>query len=118
MSTFPALDLAEAAAPPPPAASQALAGRVAERLSAYPNPSAGSTTVALVMPSEGTATVALHDALGRRVATLHDGPLAEGQHAFALAGAGLAPGLYLVTARLTGADGATQSEAVRWTRAR
>lgn len=118
--TFPELDLGAAAAPPSPALGIAAESHLAVRaaLSAYPNPSASGATVALVMPSEGTATVTVHDALGRRVAVLHEGPLSEGAHALELSGTALAPGLYVVTTRVTDASGETQTEAVRWTRTR
>ena len=70
------------------------------------------------MDEPSTATVAVFDALGRRVALLHEGPLAEGPHAFTLDAAALAPGLYVVTARLVEASGAATTEVTRWTRAR
>jgi len=44
------------------------------------------------------AAVSAYDALGRRVAVLHGGPLAAGVHEFALDAASLAPGVYVVRA--------------------
>jgi len=65
-------------------------------LLAFPNPASGAMTVEVAMPEAGTARVSVHDALGREVAMLHDGPLAAGLHAFPLGTAGLPPGLYHV----------------------
>ena len=73
-------------------------------LTSAPNPFARASTVTLALPAAGDARVAAYDVLGRRVAVLHDGPLAAGRHPMAL-GDGLAPGLYLV--RATVDDGAT-----------
>ena len=90
----------------------------AATLAAYPNPSAGAARVALALAEAAEATVAVYDALGRRVATLHQGALDAGDHAFALPGDTLAPGVYVVTAQTAGSGGATHREAVRWTRMR
>lgn len=53
------------------------AGRV---LSASPNPFRVSTEIAFAAPGGPgrTVTVTVHDLAGRRIATLHDGPLAAG----------------------------------------
>ena len=61
-------------------------------------------------PAGEAVTVVIYDALGRRVATAHDGPVAAGGQDVTLATAGLAPGAYLV--RVTGA---TTAEARRLT---
>lgn len=67
-----------------------------------PNPFTTSTTFALRVPTPGPARVEVFDLLGRRVATLHDGPLAGGaEHRFTFAARGLPSGLYVV--RATGA---------------
>ena len=58
-----------------------------------PNPSAGDATVTLALDAPGAARVVVFDALGRRVAVLHDGPLAVGEHAFEIDAGRLAPGL-------------------------
>jgi hypothetical protein len=42
------------------------------------------------------AEVSLFDVRGRRVAVVHDGPLAAGRHAFRLATAALPSGVYLL----------------------
>ncbi|MDT7855895.1 penicillin acylase family protein [Rubrivirga sp. S365] len=67
----------------------------------YPNPSAARTTVAF--SASGAARLDVFDALGRRVATLHDGPTRPGQTATLDTGA-LPAGVYLV--RLQGEGGA------------
>ncbi len=66
-------------------------------LSVSPNPAAALGTVHLsVAEPAASATATVYDALGRRVAVLHDGPLAAGPHDFALDTAALAPGVYVV----------------------
>lgn len=66
---------------------------------AHPNPFATSTTFALTVPRPGPVRVEVFDVLGRRVATLHDGPLtAEVEHRFTFASGGLPSGLYVVRA--------------------
>ena len=69
----------------------------------YPNPSASGATVSFEAPS--SARLELYDALGRRLAVLHDGPAAPGAQARIDVGS-LAPGVYVV--RLT-ADAGTAS---------
>ena len=116
----PDVDLEAALAPRgvPFAEAKTGAATPRETLSAFPNPSAGSARVALTLAGAVEATVAVYDALGRRVATLHDGALGEGEHAFALSGAALAPGVYVVTAQTSTPGGAAERHAVRWTRMR
>ncbi|HEX8299793.1 MAG TPA: FG-GAP-like repeat-containing protein [Rubricoccaceae bacterium] len=68
------------------------------RLVVGPNPLDGTGTVTLVLDRAQAVTVAVTDALGRRVALVHDGPLAGGLHALALDTSRLAPGVYVVLA--------------------
>lgn len=70
---------------------------------AAPNPLAATGTVAFSLDVPGRATLALYDALGRRVATLADGDFAADCHEAALATAGLAAGVYVL--RLETASG-------------
>jgi hypothetical protein len=66
---------------------------------AHPNPFAASTSFAVTVPESGPARVEVFDVLGRRVAVLHDGPLAAGpEHHFTFHAAGLPSGLYVVRA--------------------
>ncbi|MEM1042337.1 MAG: T9SS type A sorting domain-containing protein [Bacteroidota bacterium] len=65
---------------------------------AYPNPFATSTSFALTVSSDGRATVAVFDLLGREVATLHDGPLAAAEHHFTFHASALPAGVYVVRA--------------------
>ena len=67
-------------------------------LRVYPNPSAGDAEVLLNVGVPSWVEVAVYDALGRRVAVLHNGALSMGEHRFGLTGAGLPPGVYLVRA--------------------
>jgi hypothetical protein len=67
---------------------------------AAPNPFAGRTQLTLAVAASQRVEVAVYDALGRRVAVLHDGPLAAGRaHALPFDGAGVAPGVYVVRVR-------------------
>ena len=77
---------------------------------AHPNPFAASTSFTLTVPASGPTLVEAFDLLGRRVAVLHDGPLASGaEHHFTFHAADLPSGLYVV--RATG-DGFTETRRV------
>ena len=65
----------------------------------FPNPTAGSLTVDLVLGTAEQVTVRAYDVLGREVATLLDRALPAGTHPVTWAADGLAPGLYVVVAR-------------------
>jgi len=71
-----------------------------------PNPFNPRTTVRFALERAGTAVVAIHDLAGRKVATLHDGPLGAGRHTVVwdgrdAAGRAVAAGTYVC--RLTAA---------------
>ncbi|WP_412061784.1 T9SS type A sorting domain-containing protein [Rubrivirga sp. IMCC45206] len=83
--------------------------RGAFELAVAPNPAAGRATVSFALVTAGEATVEVFDVLGRRVATLADGPLAAGDHALTWTGA--APGLYVVRLR-AGAEAGVQTVTV------
>ncbi len=76
------------------------AGAVPEvsALVVYPNPTNASATVALTVAAASDVRVSVYDVLGRRVAVLAEGPLNAGTHRFALDGAGLPTGVYVVRA--------------------
>jgi len=86
----------------PPAPVGELALRVC------PNPARAGTRVSLSLPEAiAHAEVTVLDIAGRAVATLHRGPLAAGRHelpwpAVGERGVAIAPGVYLVRARLDG----------------
>jgi len=62
----------------------------------YPNPFRTEATVAFVLERDAHVAVEVFDALGRRVATLHDGPLAgQRRHAFVFRTADLPTGVYV-----------------------
>ena len=64
---------------------------------ALPNPVASSLTVSIALQASAPeAVVALYDARGRRVAVLHDGPLAAGQSRLQADTGELPAGAYLV----------------------
>lgn len=69
----------------------------AVRLTVRPNPSSGAVSVSVVLAAPASsAVVTMHDARGRQVAVLHDGPLAAGTHAVGVEASALAPGVYVV----------------------
>jgi hypothetical protein len=66
---------------------------------AAPNPSAGHAALTLSVAESQGVRVEVLDGLGRRVALLHDGPMAPGTaHRLAFDGADLPPGVYVVRA--------------------
>ncbi|MEM6785125.1 MAG: lamin tail domain-containing protein [Bacteroidota bacterium] len=63
----------------------------------YPNPFTGVTRLSLSVQQPQAVVVTVYDALGRTVATLHDGPMTpEAPAAMTLDGRTLASGLYVV----------------------
>ncbi len=74
-------------------------------LAVAPNPTRGGATVTLTVDSPSDLTVSVVDALGRRVAVLHDGTVAAG--ALTLRVGALPPGVYVVRATV-GREAATQ----------
>ena len=76
------------------AGDAAPSGRLALR--AFPNPTPGRATVAVTLDAPAALTVAVHDALGRLVARLADGPAPAGRLALDLDASRLAPGVYVV----------------------
>ena len=62
---------------------------------AYPNPFADRAAFTLRLDDAQRVRVELFDVRGRRVALLHDGPLAASEHRFEVDGSGLAAGTYL-----------------------
>lgn len=66
---------------------------------AHPNPFAAATSFTLSVPEAGPVRVEVFDVLGRRVALLHDGPLAAGaEHGFTFRASALPAGAYVVRA--------------------
>ena len=62
---------------------------------AAPNPATGSTRIAFTLGAAGPARLAVYDVLGREVAVLADGPMAEGRHEVRLDAAALSAGTYV-----------------------
>lgn len=75
-----------------------------------PNPFTSQTQLTLTVDRATTMTVAVHDALGRRVALLHDGNVQAGTYTLRVEAADLPPGLYLV--RATDGRGQTATRSV------
>jgi len=66
-------------------------------LRVYPNPFSGQTSIAFALPQAGSATLEVYDMQNRLVQRLFSGAVAAGERRqFALAGAGLPVGVYLV----------------------
>lgn len=83
------------------------------RLSApRPNPFGSSTRFEVSLDETDELTVAVHDALGRRVALLHDGTLRAGTYTLRLDANALPPGLYLIRASDGRGTTATRSVAL------
>lgn len=81
------------------------------RLSApRPNPFTSSSRFEVSLEEADELTIAVHDALGRRVALLHDGALRAGTYTLSLNANALPPGLYLI--RATDGRGTTATRSV------
>ena len=78
----------------------------AARLRAWPNPFNPATKLSFSIPEAGAVKLTVHDASGRLVATLVDGPLGAGPHGVEWRPETAASGVYL--ARLTGKFGGDQ----------
>ena len=75
-----------------------------------PNPFTSTTRFELTLGEADQVTVAVHDALGRRVALLQDGALRAGTYSLSLNASQLPPGLYLI--RATDGHGTTATRSV------
>ena len=83
------------------------------RLSApRPNPFTSLTRLELTVDAASDLTVAVYDALGRRVALIHEGAVRPGTYSLRVQAADLAPGLYLVRASDGRGGTATRSVAL------
>lgn len=76
-------------------------------LRGYPNPASAATSIALEAGRSARVRVDVFDALGRRVRTLHDGPVRAGIVTFVLETDGLPNGTYFVRASSSGATETT-----------
>jgi hypothetical protein len=81
----------------PPADAEGLAA------AAYPNPFNPTTTLRFTLPAAADVRLEVFDLLGRRVATLVDGPLDAGTHAVPFDAAHLPSGTYLYRMQAGGA---------------
>ncbi len=83
------------------------------RLSApRPNPFTSQTRLELTVDAATDLTVAVYDALGRRVALIHEGAVRPGTYSLRVQAADLAPGLYLIRASDGRGGTATRSVAL------
>jgi hypothetical protein len=67
-----------------------------------PNPFSGEAVIGITLPARAAVRAAVYDVLGREVAVLADGPRDAGANDLTLAGAGLAPGVYVVRVWVNG----------------
>ena len=74
-----------------------------------PNPFRSETRLTLSVDAATTMTVAVHDALGRRVALIHDGDVRPGTYTLRVDAGQLPPGLYLIRATDGRGQSATRS---------
>jgi hypothetical protein len=65
-----------------------------ELLQSFPNPFNLVTTISFTLPEASSAALTVHDALGRTVATLVNGPMSAGTHSATFNGSKLASGVY------------------------
>jgi hypothetical protein len=72
-----------------------------------PNPTRARATISIGVPAATDVSVEAFDVLGRRVATVHEGPLAAGVHALTVDTAGWPAGAYVL--RMVAGD-ATRTE--------
>ena len=91
-----------------PAEAQVFALRLAG-----PNPARETVQLTASLPEAQAARVDVFDVLGRRVAVLHDGPLAAGAQTLALDASGLSPGLYVARMTAGNASGSVRFTVVR-----
>ncbi|MBD3410361.1 MAG: T9SS type A sorting domain-containing protein [Ignavibacteriales bacterium] len=70
-----------------------------ELLGNYPNPFNPRTSIRVEMLRDAVVVVEVHSLDGERIAILHSGPLAKGEHQFQFDGSELTSGIYLATVR-------------------
>ena len=75
---------------------EASPGAAGAQLTVRPNPSSGRVVVTLALEAPAAAELSVYDAVGRRVAVLHEGPLGAGVHGFTVDASRWAPGIYTV----------------------
>ncbi|HLA64046.1 MAG TPA: FG-GAP-like repeat-containing protein [Rhodothermales bacterium] len=81
-----------------------------------PNPATGRATLTLDLPQVAAVTVALYDALGRRVALLADGQQAAGRLTLTVDASSLPAGVYVVRADVGGGQSRTFTQRLSVTR--
>lgn len=96
----------------PPVSSEA-GPEAASRLVAYPNPSAGATTIAFDLAAAAHVHAEVYDALGRRVYTLASGLEAAGPVRLGVPAGALPPGVYTVRVQTSEGVSATRFTVIR-----
>ena len=71
----------------------------------YPNPFNGATTIAAVTPSAGRMGITIYNVLGQEVATLADGDIGPGRHAFRWDASAHPTGIYFARLSFSARDG-------------
>src|SRR5690606_31481259 len=101
---FPGAFMVRAMGVPVATSAEAAPAAAGFSLTVAPNPAPAHGTIRLALDRPEVVTVAAYDALGRRVAVLHDGVLAAGSHTFRFEAEDLPSGVYAV--RASGVSGA------------
>jgi len=78
-----------------------------------PNPARTAARMTLGLPTSGPVKVVLYDLAGRKVATVTEGPRAEGEHVVELDVSGLAAGVYVLRLETEGHAAARRLAVVR-----
>lgn len=84
--------------------SVATSSATAELTSVYPNPSASTATVSITCPTTASLEIALFNATGTKILSIHNGYLSAGTHSLDFSTKAVANGSYYV--RVTTANGA------------
>ncbi len=81
----------------------------------YPNPYAGATQIQYILPEQANVSLDVYNILGKKVATLVDGPQANGQYQYSFGAVqnGFPEGMYIVQLSI---DGVTYTKTIMETK--
>ncbi|NQU88034.1 MAG: right-handed parallel beta-helix repeat-containing protein [Mariniphaga sp.] len=79
---------------------------LSEIIKVYPNPFTHQTTIQFTVPDAGFVSLIICDITGKKIQTLHSGPLQTGEHSFVWDAEGFKGGLYFLRLEM---DGDTES---------
>ena len=78
----------------------------------YPNPARGVVTIPVTMPATADARIAIYNAIGEEVATVHNGTVSDAA-SFAFDSGTLAPGVYSIRIEANGSASSTLFSVIR-----